>query len=348
MTIKQLVWIITFVLFVVSCAQMPVTEKKRGLWSTISYGSMPIQILAGECFVWIVGEEGVLRYNPEIEEGSDNYSRECRFSSEEKGLTGNHIRCICQDQFGHLWFGCWHREGKRLIGRGLVVLIKGQHPKNPDQWCYITGLPSEKVIAIAADPGPSADVWVSTNKGIVKFDGEWVKNLTPGYKTVNYGDKGISYYTTNNGLLTDSATCLLVDQKNNVFAGHWGIGTKSQYVAVNQFSKGEWTTKDKNKLNISPVFDITKHPKRDVIVATTLGGFAEFDGQNWREYRIPNRLRKQLLMSSLCIDRYSNIWLAWGIGRPNGVVFIMGITGIFSLREISITKKRIVIFIVLK
>lgn len=79
----------------------------------------------------------------------------------EDGLSNNHVTCCVQDPYGFMWFGT--RDGLNRFDSKKFHTFKNDSPEN-------SSLISSWILDLAVSP--AGDLWVSTDRGLQKYDYE--------------------------------------------------------------------------------------------------------------------------------------------------------------------------------
>ena len=107
---------------------------------------------------WVGTYGGLHLYQPQ----SDNFLHYSKKQGEVNSLSSDIIICMHEDQKGRLWIGTPNGLNLTIPGQGDSLTFRCYQEKD--------GLPNNYIHAILEDD--SANLWISTNKGISKFNPE--------------------------------------------------------------------------------------------------------------------------------------------------------------------------------
>jgi ligand-binding sensor domain-containing protein len=194
-----------------------------------------------------------------------------------------------------------------------------------------SGIPSNLIRGIAEDA--SGNIWVSTNRGIGKFDGtNWTvydasNSQLPSNDCNGIADEGDTIWicTTGGFAKFDGTnwtiynsifvTCLTIDGNGNKWVG-------SYFNGVGKFDGTSWTVYDTGNSGLPQnlIRGIAVEPSGIAWFATgNYGGLAKLDGTIWTVYDTSNSGIPDNRTNGISIDNYGNKWVSTqnGLGKFN-------------------------------
>jgi len=102
--------------------------------------------------IWVGTDNGLAKYNA----SKDLFLRIGNEKKSNLSLSNEHINCIQGDEYGILWIGTAAGLNRYDIKTGLFSFITERE-----------GLPNDQILSIVKD---GQNLWLSTNKGIAKYD----------------------------------------------------------------------------------------------------------------------------------------------------------------------------------
>lgn len=151
--------------------------------------------------IWIGSNGwGVCKYNP-VSGEITNYTK-------EQGLGSNAVQCMLEDKSGIMWLG--ERDG------GVCC-----YDSASNRFTKINGCFSTQLMGITEDK--SGNLWfLNLYNGLCKYDPQWRNGNSSGVE-----QSGFTHITREDGLCSDSACCMYLDQKGNLWLGSdskWNTG----------------------------------------------------------------------------------------------------------------------------
>lgn len=139
-------------------------------------------------------------------------------------------------------------------------------------------------------------------------------------------ETGWKHYTTEDGLISNSVTCIAFDLDNNVW-----IGTD---IGVSKFDGTNWTsyTTDDGLLD-NLILDIAVDSKNNIWFGS-FGGITKFDGVNWSD-TITSREGVDYGVESIAVDKKGNVWFACysRVNKSEGLYVIKNTNGIWTTTQ---------------
>jgi len=140
---------------------------------------------------------GICRYNPAT--GAITHF------TKEDGLGSNTVQCMLEDKAGNLWVG------ERAGGVCRYDTVSGKFIKVNGDGCF-----SSQIMSIIEDK--TGNIWfVNLYDGLCRFDPS--ASLRAGGKSLPTGQAGFTHFTVENGLCSDTITCIYEDKKGNLWFG---------------------------------------------------------------------------------------------------------------------------------
>ncbi len=199
------------------------------------------------------------------------------------------IRAIEIDHLNRVWLGYeWSGDG--------ISIFDGSSWTTVDT---TNGLSDKRVHVIFEDR--NNNMWVGTQNGLCKYDGNWVT------------------YTTADGLVYNYVISIFQDAENNLW-----FGTVN---GVSKFDGTNWTNYSVNDgLANNYVYAISQDTQGNMWFAFGLdpSGVTKFDGVNWNTYTTIDGLISNQVNTILC-DHLGNMWFGcYGINA--GISQLVGTT----------------------
>ncbi len=201
------------------------------------------------------------------------------------GETSANVNDIVMDVEGRIWSAT--ESGVYMIGKDEEEIYTAGR-----------GLPSNTTYSIGLDKDDN--LWVSTWKGITKFNGEvW----------------SVPYSLENATLFDNHVHALAFGSNGDIWAGHIAAGI-SRYKA----DEGRWIhyTKETSGLSGNSIRDILVYKSPNSIVesvwiATDDGGISQFKNEEWVVHQHPDDLPSNSVRD-VASDGYGRIWAATSAG----------------------------------
>jgi ligand-binding sensor domain-containing protein len=260
------------------------------------------------------------------------------------GLSLNNISKIIVDKKGNLWITTWGGPLNKYDGKSFTHLGADQG---------LTGI----IISVLEDR--NGIIWLGTNRGITRYDGEIFK-----------------HFRTAQGLIKDQVSCVTPDRNGNLWIGIWGGGVnKYDGTSISSLTPAHgltdtgihfiledragniWISHDKgvdkfdgssitnysveSGLINNGVYHMCQDKKGNLWFATQKGA-SKFDGNSFTQYAFAQGLTTDIIYH-VYEDQNGNIWFGTaekGAYKYDGSRFIhygekQGLTGInvYSIKE---------------
>ena len=235
--------------------------------------------------LWIATKGGVARYNKK----NDNFI----YFTQEQGLATNRVNCIIEDDQGSLWFGTHGGGINRYDGERMIEYSKKQ------------GLPGNAVFAMNRDR--QGDLWFAPSGiGIVDYS---QNAFSPYHGTY-------TFYTQNQGLLSDTYHCTAIDSSGNLYFGCYGGFSKFEAGKIINYT-------EKNGVYDKNITGMHSSKSGKLWLGSYDGGASVFDGESFTTYSTDQGLVHRTVWSILEDDK-GVIWIATrgGLSRYDGVNFM--------------------------
>lgn len=213
-----------------------------------------------------------------------------------------------QDTVGNIWFGSYGEGVYKYDGKYFINYTTNE------------GLNSNTIYSIVEDK--SGNIWVSTNKGINRFDGIKFQNFPIVFKTKN---SMLSNYSNDYSPAENKIWSMMVDSKGTIWFGtDDGVYCYSGKEFTRFLENSNIINKD--SLQLKAIFSILESKDGNIwFSACQSEGVSRFDGKTlsniipYKDVRRTDRIIE---------DRNGNLWFACvfkGVGRYNGKTYTQNV-----------------------
>ncbi|MCW3105465.1 MAG: rsbU 7 [Bacteroidetes bacterium] len=234
--------------------------------------------------------------------------------STKNGLANSTVNNIFQDSKGFIWFATQGGGISRFNGKTFKNFNKSD------------GLPSNEITCITEDH--SGNIWIASFGGISRFDGMHFVNygkkegLDPKegiyWVLADHNDEiwiairggGIArlkgekftFYTTKEGLLTNSVFSIVEDKKNHLW---FTMDNGIMQFDGNRFITYSDTPQFKNKIFFSSFVD----SRGNILFGSVGNGVLRYNGGSFQDLPLPEEVKNDFI-GSITEDKRGNIWFA--------------------------------------
>ncbi|MCP4152667.1 MAG: response regulator [bacterium] len=278
---KKIVYLLLFVL-ITTALQYPLDPDKKitqyiyDVWGTeegLPQMTVNEVIQTRDGYLWIATQEGLVRF--------DGVRFKVYDKKNNRQMTSNWLRRICEDRRGNLWLGTEGGGIMHFNEDGFTAITKKQ------------GLSHDSVRALLEDA--NGNLWIGTLKGLNCLK-----------------DGKLKVYTTKEGLSSDNVRALCRDSKGSLWIGTKGGG-------LNCFKDGTFTTHNsKEGLPGNDIWSIYEDREGTLWMGTG-NGLSRFKDGKFTNYTTKHGLSENSI-NRVRGDREGNLWLGTyggGLNRWN-------------------------------
>ncbi len=207
------------------------------------------------------------------------------YDPSNSGLPGTHVYALAIDESGNKWFGVYNEGLVKFDGTNWTVYNTAN-----------SGISDNDIYSIAIDE--NGYIWAATyGGGLAMFNGtEWF----------SYGDANTGIFQL------DYLYKIIIDESGNKWIGG--------YPGLVKYDGIDFTELTEDSVYYFTGYDIALDSIGNIWVATTAGGVAKYNGENWTYYNTTNSGIPHNMTYAILVDDSGYVWVAThsGLAKFNG------------------------------